>query len=286
MRLENKVALVTSCRSSLCGQTAQQLAAAGASVMICGRNTTKGRETVAHIRSSGGRAGFVLADVSLPMDVKAVVDETIATYGRLDILLNYISGESVQDSELIDVSEVMWDRVVESGLKGTFFCCQYALPFLQQSSGTIINMVRQSSDFRFEAVTTICQGGVAAMTSAIAQQYPVRSVTANMIWIKPLNASKFNVEPLASKIVEQMASPTADSLPTEETFALSDGRLAAPTASGIASGSAATRPSLPPISPPFSDVATAVLYLATRSSTIQGATLVVSERSEPSTVPS
>ncbi|MGB3768443.1 MAG: SDR family NAD(P)-dependent oxidoreductase [Phormidesmis sp.] len=254
MRLENKVALVTSCRSSLCVEIAQRLAAAGAKVMICGRSAPQGRETVRQIQRCGGRASFVLADVGVLVDVQAAIDETIATYGRLDILLNHISGDYAQDSELADVSESTWERIVESALKGTFFCCQYALPFLQQSSGTIINVVRQSSALRFSAVTTICQGGVAAMTSAIAQQYTVQSVTANMIWVKPFNSPKFNVEPLAGKVahVPEPIRPAAVS--TE-----------------------ATSPALPVISSDFADAATAVLYLASRSSTIQGSMLVVSE---------
>ena len=257
MRLKNKVALVTSCRSSTCSQTAQRLALAGAKVMICGRNTAKGHETVRQIQRDGGRAAFVLADVAVSSDVKAVVDETIATYGRLDILLNHISSEYAQDSEITEVSEARWDRIVESALKGTFFCCQYALPFLQQSSGTIINLVRQSSNLRFNAVTSICQGGVAAMTSAIAQDYSLRPVTANLLWIKPPGEPKFNVEPVFNK---QISSSRTQS-PASETRR-----------------SDAARPSLPAIVPPFTDVATAVLYLASRSSTIQGSTLVVSER--------
>lgn len=257
MRLENKVALVTSCRSSICSQTAQQLAEAGAKVMICGRNTERGRETVRKIQRGGGRAAFVLADVAILSDVEAVVDETIATYGRLDILLNHISSEYAQDSEIAEVSEALWDRVVESALKGTFFCCQYALPFLQQSSGTIINLMRQSSNLRFNAVTTICQGGVAAMTSAIAQDASVRPVTANLLWIKPPGDPKFNVEPMLNKQIS--ASRMRLPVPADEHLD-------------------AARPQLPDIVPPFTDVATAVLYLASRSSTIQSSTLVVSER--------
>lgn len=256
MRLENKVALVTSCRSSICGQTAQRLSEAGAKVMICGRNTAKGLEIVRRIQQRGGRAAFVLADIAIPCDVEAVIDETIATYGRLDILLNHVSAEHAQDSEIAEVSEVIWDRIVESALKGTFLCCQYALPFLQQSSGTIINLIRQPSNMRFNAVTTICQGGVAAMTSAITQDYSVRPVTANLLWIKPLSEPKFNIEPASSKQISlSKLSPSA----------AEDERSNLET------------PILSAIVPPFTDVATAVLYLASRSSTIQGSTLVVSE---------
>ena len=259
MRLANKVALVTSCRSRICVDTAQQLAIAGAKVMICGRNATQGRETVRQIRSRGGRADFVLADIAASSDVKAVLDETIATFGRLDILLNHVSGEYASDDELAAITEATWDRIVESALKGTFLCCQYALPFLQHSGGTIINMVRQSPDLRYKAVTTICQGGVAAMTSAIAQQYAAQSVTANMLWIKPLSEAKFNVEPPASDLIDPSAPEQPDT--------------------PASAANLSSTPSLPSLSSPFADAAEAVLYLASRSSTVQGSTVVVSESS-------
>ena len=97
------------------------------------------------------------------------------------------------------------------------------------------------------------------MTSAIAQQYAAQSVTANMLWIKPLNEAKFNIEPPANKLVEPSVHKTART-----------DRSTTATSSSV--------PSLPVISPPFTDAVAAVLYLASRSSTIQGSTLVVSER--------
>ena len=254
MRLENKVALVTSCRSRICTGTALRLAEAGARVMICGRNMAQGQETVRQIRQRGGRASFVLADVAAIADIRTTVDETIATYGRLDILVNSIGNEYAQDGELLNVSEMTWDRIAETALRGTFFCCQYALPFLQQAGGgTIINLIKQPPSVEFNAVTTICQGGVVAMTKAIAHQYPAQSVTANIIWIKPGDVPKFTVEPLAERVIHAPELSSSATVPED------------------------TIPALPVFSPPFTDAVTAVLYLATRSSTIQGSTVVVSE---------
>ena len=233
---------------------ALRLAEAGAKVMICGRNMAQGHETVRQIQRQGGRASFVLADLAAIADIRTTVDETIATYGRLDILVNSIGDEYAQDGELMEVSEMTWDRIAETALRGTFFCCQYALPFLRQAGGgTIINLIKQPASVEFNAVTTICQGGVVAMTKAIARQYPAQSVTANIIWIKPSDVPKFSVEPLAEKVIH------------------------APELSPSATAPEETIPALPVFSPPFTDAAAAVLYLATRSSTIQGSTVVVSE---------
>ncbi|NJM98854.1 MAG: SDR family NAD(P)-dependent oxidoreductase [Phormidesmis sp. RL_2_1] len=182
-RLAQKVALITSSSSGICASTAKQLASEGAKVMICGRNGAKGMATVRHIRSQGGRASFTLADTAIPADAQAVIDETIATYGRLDILFNNANSSHAQDGAVLNVSEAAWDRVSEAVLKGTFFCCQYALPFLQQSgSGTIINLIEQSHESEMRSVNVICQGGIVALTKALAQQSRALTTTANLIW--------------------------------------------------------------------------------------------------------
>ncbi|MGB3291927.1 MAG: SDR family oxidoreductase [Phormidesmis sp.] len=242
MRLSQKVALVTSSASGICASTARQLATEGARVMICGRNAAQGRATVHQIRSSGGRASFTLADIAVAADTKAAIDETIATYGRLDILFNHASGSAVRDGVLLEVSEAVWDRVVETTLKGTFFCCQYALPFLQQSgSGTIINLVEQLPAGPMQSVTAVCQGGILAMTGAIAKQFSADAVTANLIWV---------------------AEPTA----TPSVAASDLNLLMAQIPNGTAHSSESTQP--------FTDIAEAVMYLAVGSS-LHGSALIV-----------
>ena len=242
MRLSQKVALVTSSASGICASTARQLATEGARVMICGRNAAQGRATVHQIRSSGGRASFTLADIAVAADTKAAVDETIATYGRLDILFNHVSGSAAHDGVLLEVSEAAWDRVVETALKGTFFCCQYALPFLQHSgSGTIINLIEQLPGDPMQSVTAVCQGGILAMTGAIAHQFSADAVTANLIWVAEPSVTL----PVASDLnllMTQIVSGTARSSESAQ---------------------------------PFTTIAEAVMYLATGGSSLHGSALIV-----------
>lgn len=183
-KLTNKVALVTSSRAGICAESAHQLACVGVSVVICGLNASQGNATVAEIQRSGGRARFILTDVALVADVQATINETIATFGRLDILLNFASDDHERDGSLLEVSETTWDRIAETTLKGMFLCCQYALPFLQQSdSGRIINLVEQTSSPQSRSVASICQGGVLAMTYVIAQQFSAQNVSVNLVWV-------------------------------------------------------------------------------------------------------
>lgn len=215
--------------------------------MVCGRNARQGLATVKQIRSDGGRATFVLADIAVIADVQSVIDETIATYGRLDILFNNVSNSYAQDSLLAEVSESMWDRLIEPLLKGTFFCCQHALPFLQQSSGgTIINLIEKTPASRDDSVSAICQGGVLALTGAIAQQFTASTVTANMIWAAPA--------------IFSAAEPIEFSALADISLLLSE-VLIGPK--GALNGN------------PFADTAEAIMYLACHGSDVHGAALLV-----------
>ncbi len=250
-KLDQKVALVTSSRAGICASTAIQLASEGAKVMVCGRNANQGLATVRQIRREGGRATFVLADTAVTADVQAVVDETIATYGRLDILFNHVSDRYPQDGSVQTITESVWDRVTEPLLKGTFFCCQYALPFLQQGDrGTIINLIEKRPDTEFQTVAAICQGGVVAMTQAITQQLSANTVTANIIWAAPIEAP-FHKTPEAGDINLLMSQV-----------------LTGPVVEPV-------NEAMPGEARPFLDVAEAVMYLAHRGGTLHGSALVV-----------
>lgn len=185
MRLAQKVALITSSGSGICRETAKLLANQGARVVICGRNAEQGQRTVEQIGQSGGQANFFLTDVSLAADVKATIDETIATYGRLDILFNHAGHAHVQDSSVVELPEEVWDRVIEVNLKGTFLCCQYALPFLRQSGGSVINLVASDTALgqKSQPAIAVSRGGILAMTREIADEFVSSGVRANLIWL-------------------------------------------------------------------------------------------------------
>lgn len=313
MRLNQKVALITSSSLGICADTAKQLAKEGAKVMICGRNATQGLATVKQIRNEGGRASFVLADIAIAADVKAAIDETIATYGRLDILFNEASGLHPRDSLFLEVTETVWDRVVESTLKGTFLCCQYALPFLQQarqqasSSGTIINLIQATPNPQIYSVATICQGGIVAMTHAMTQQFEASSVTANLIWasqpadstLTPLPNPPPN--PMPNPMAAPPTTPATGQVPGEDAPSEDDPEAegAEPNSEPLVSEPLVSEPLVSmPLSPmpaaaanlmgqpmlygppacdrPFTDLAEAVMYLACHGDTLHGTALIVS----------
>ncbi|MEO1623085.1 MAG: SDR family NAD(P)-dependent oxidoreductase [Cyanobacteria bacterium J06632_3] len=276
MRLNEKVALITSSREGVCVEAAHLLAQAGAKIVICGRNAVQGRATVADIQRNGGRACFILTDIAVAADVQAAIDETIATYGRLDILLNSASSYHMRDSSLLEVSETTWDRMTETALKGTFLCCQYAIPFLQNAgNGTIINLVEHSNAGQNHTVEGVCHGGVLALTCKIAQQFSASSITANLIWATDSPYTQLNS--LTNKIVygpNQIQSSQANSSQTS-------GNQASSHSSDVETPSTNSLADDNPTADSFDNVPEAVMYLATSGSLLHGCILMVTADENP-----
>ena len=146
--LEGKVAIVTGAAMGMGQATAVLFAEAGAKVVVADFNEEKGAETVAAIEAAGGDAFFVKVDISKSDQVKALVDATVAKYGRLDVAVNNaaITPDNALASEF---DEDYWDRLMSIDLKGTALCLKYELQQLikQGDGGSIIN-ISSVSGFR------------------------------------------------------------------------------------------------------------------------------------------
>jgi len=146
--LEGKVAIVTGAAMGMGQATAVLFAEAGAKVVVADFNEEKGAETVAAIEAAGGDAFFVKVDISKSDQVKALVDATVAKYGRLDVAVNNaaITPDNAVASEF---DEDYWDRLMSIDLKGTALCLKYELQQLikQGDGGSIIN-ISSVSGFR------------------------------------------------------------------------------------------------------------------------------------------
>src|SRR6266436_2156379 len=138
MRLENKVALITGGTSGIGEAVAELFAREGARVAITGRNESRGHAVTARILESGGKAIFIRTDVRKAAECSRAVDETLRSFGRLDILFNNAGVFFPQTA--LECSEEEWDLQVDINLKGTFLMSKYALtPMIAQASGVIIN---------------------------------------------------------------------------------------------------------------------------------------------------
>jgi NAD(P)-dependent dehydrogenase (short-subunit alcohol dehydrogenase family) len=134
---ENKVAIVTGGSFGIGKATAIAFAERGAKVVIA--DWVEDPETVNHIKHMGSEAIFVKCDVSKDSDVKAMVEKTLATFGRLDYAFNNAGIEGLS-TPVHECTEENWDNTIGVNLKGIYLCMKYELPhMLKQRSGAIVN---------------------------------------------------------------------------------------------------------------------------------------------------
>src|SRR5438105_3454813 len=118
MRLQNKVALITGGNSGIGEATAVLFAREGAKIAITGRNEERGREVLQKIKANGGESIFISTDVSRADDCRRAVEQTVQTFGQLDILFNNAGVFFAHNA--LECSEEEWDQQIDINLKGTF----------------------------------------------------------------------------------------------------------------------------------------------------------------------
>ncbi len=134
---KNKVVIVTGASSGIGRAAAIAFANKGAKVVVA--DWIENTETVNLIKASGGEATFIRCDVSKNNDVKAMVEKTVATYGRVDYAFNNAGIEGIS-APTQDCTEENWDKTIGINLKGIWLCMKYEIPEIQkQGKGAIVN---------------------------------------------------------------------------------------------------------------------------------------------------
>jgi 3-oxoacyl-[acyl-carrier protein] reductase len=138
MRLAGKVSIVTGAARGIGLATALKFAHEGALLAICDVDKSGVDDAVRQVREAGGQAlGFVV-DVTQPSTIRAMVDAVMQKYGRIDVLVN--NAGIVQDAQLLKMSEVQFDRVIDVNLKGTYNCTKAVADIMvAQGAGVILN---------------------------------------------------------------------------------------------------------------------------------------------------
>ncbi|HZW58703.1 MAG TPA: SDR family NAD(P)-dependent oxidoreductase [Woeseiaceae bacterium] len=182
MRLKKKVALITGGTSGIGRATALLFAEEGARVAIVGRNRERGKKVVAELEELGSRGLFIAADVCFAADCERAVAETVATFGRLDVLFNNAGGYVANNA--VDCSEEEFDMQVDSSLKGSFLMSKYAIPHMIKGGGGSI--VNNSSGWGYVGgarAVAYCaaKGGMIPMTKAMAIDHGREGIRVNCI---------------------------------------------------------------------------------------------------------
>jgi NAD(P)-dependent dehydrogenase (short-subunit alcohol dehydrogenase family) len=176
-------ALVTGGGSGIGRAIAEALAAGGAAVAVVDLLPEGGKETVARIAASGGRATFVQADVGRWADVDRAVAAAGRAFGPLGILVNaagILDGYAPAD----ELTPAVWERVIGINLTGTFFGCRRALAeMLPRGAGRIVNIASVAGLVGSGGgpAYTASKHGVVGLTRQLAVTYAARGVTVNAI---------------------------------------------------------------------------------------------------------
>ncbi len=245
--LRNKVALITGGASGIGLATATLFAQEGAAVAIADINQEMGASALKEIEKQGGQVIFIPCDVSMAADCQQAVEQTVATFGGLDILFN--NAGIVHRSNVLSITETEWDRVMDVNVKSILLMSKHAIPHMEKrGGGSIINA---SSGWGLKGggnAISYCasKGAVTNMTRAMAIDHGALNIRVNAVCPGDTDTPMLRSEAIALGVAyDQFVKESANQRPL--------GRIGSPM-----------------------EIAQAVLFLAGNASTfVTGSILVV-----------
>jgi NAD(P)-dependent dehydrogenase (short-subunit alcohol dehydrogenase family) len=195
--LDGKVALVTGAGRGIGRAIALRLAAQGATVALHYASSEQGAMAAAtEIRNSGGSAWTQRADVSVATQASELVKAVAERAGRLDILVNNAAIDPRKP--LLEITEEFWDSVMDTNLKGSFFCAQAAAGEMRlQGRGRIVNIssVHGQATMNHMAVYAASKGGMNALTRQLALDLAPYGITVNAVAPGSVQVEKSTYDP-------------------------------------------------------------------------------------------
>jgi len=181
--LRGEVAIVTGGSQGLGKEMGRALAQNGATVILASRNLEKLKAAAHEIVEAGGKAEAIRCDISKFADVQNLVEQTVGAFSKIDILINN-AGMNVPPRPLVDFPEEDWQRVIDTNLKGTYYCCKAVGPeMIKRRKGRIINISSMAGTVGFPGMGPYgaAKAGIIQMTKVLALELAEYNITVNAI---------------------------------------------------------------------------------------------------------
>lgn len=198
--LSGKVAIVTGGNQGIGLGITRGLTTAGATVIIANRRSSAGQAAAESLKKEGLNAVAIPTDVSSESSIAALVTKVINDFGKIDILVN--NAGVIVRKPAVDISRKDWDYIMDTNLKGVFFCCQLVgREMIRRKQGKIINI---SSDVSQKvtlerSVYATSKAGVSHLTRCLALEWAKYNINVNAIGpgptITPLNQKNYEEHP-------------------------------------------------------------------------------------------
>jgi 2-deoxy-D-gluconate 3-dehydrogenase len=185
--LSGRVAVITGGNGGIGLGMAEGIAAAGATVVLAGRNASKGAAAVKKINDAGGKAEFAEVDVTSEKSCRALIDNAAAKHGKLNILINNAGTNIRKTPDILKLEE--WHSVMNTNLTSAFVCTHAAYPHMKKAGGgKIINIGSMMTLFAapFSPAYAASKGGIVQFARACATAWAKDNIQVNSVlpgWI-------------------------------------------------------------------------------------------------------
>ncbi len=185
-RFTDRIAIITGAGSGIGRATAELLAREGAAVTVADLAGDAARETVDRIVDAGGTARAQIVDVADPDAVAAMVADTVAAFGGLDVLHNNAAAITLNrdDQDVVTMDLAVWERVLAVNLTGPMLGCRFAIPaMLERGGGAIVNTASAAAFYGSSSLAAYgtSKAGLVALTRYVATAYGDRGIRCNAV---------------------------------------------------------------------------------------------------------